>query len=98
MCHKRHDLIAISVADPRERALPDAGFLPLADAETAEVVELDTRNPRIRELFSTRAARRAKELSQLLKKMKIDELAIRTDENYLASLRRFFRMRERRFR
>jgi uncharacterized protein (DUF58 family) len=96
--NRRHDLIAITVADPREQAMPDVGFVSLRDAETGEVVEVDTRHPRVRALFENRSAGRFAELSDGLKKLGVDQLAIRTDEDYMTSLRRFFHMRERRFR
>jgi uncharacterized protein (DUF58 family) len=96
--NRRHDLIAVTVTDPREQALPDVGFLTLRDAETGEIVEVDTRHPRVRALFENRAAGRSAQLSDGLKKVGVDQLAIRTDEDYLTSLRRFFHMRERRFR
>jgi len=98
LCNARHDLIAVSVADPREQVLPDVGFISLVDAETGQVVELDTRHPKVRALFAGRAAERAERLSAELRKVGVDELAIRTDEDYLKSFRRFFHMRERRFR
>jgi len=98
VCNKRHDLIAITVADPREHVLPDVGFISLMDAETGEIVELDTRHPQVRALFKTETAGRREALSEELKKVGVDELAIRTDEDYLKGLRRFFRMREKRFR
>ncbi len=97
-CNKRHDLVAITVADPREHVLPDVGFISLVDAETGRIVELDTRHPRVRALFETRTAERSERLSDELKRVGVDELPIRTDEDYLTSLRRFFRMREKRFR
>ena len=98
LCNSRHDLIAVTVTDPREQALPDVGFISLVDAETGQIVELDTRHPQVRELFASRTAQRAETLSADLRKVGVDELAIRTDEDYLKSLRRFFHMRERRFR
>ena len=98
VANRRHDLIAVSVDDPRERTLPDVGFITLADAETGELIEVDTRHPQVRELFRDRAAARSAELAQRLKKTGVDQLAIDTDEDYRKSLRRFFRMRERRFR
>jgi uncharacterized protein (DUF58 family) len=98
LCNARHDLIAITVADPREKALPDVGFISLLDAETGEVVELDTRHPKVRAMFAARANGRAEKLTGDLRKVGVDELAIRTDEDYLTSFRRFFHMRERRFR
>ncbi|MEQ8768715.1 MAG: DUF58 domain-containing protein [Planctomycetota bacterium] len=98
LAQQRHEVIAISIADPREGALPDVGFLNLRDAETGEVIEVDTSHARVRELFAARSGEREQARSKGLKKLGIDELAIRTDEDYLTSLRRFFRMRERRYR
>lgn len=98
LCRARHDLIAITVTDPREHALPDVGFLSLVDAETGQLVELDTRHPAVRNLFQAQAEQRCERLSADLRKIGVDELSIFTTEEYLTSLRRFFRMRERRFR
>ena len=98
VANKRHDLVAITVADPREHVLPDVGFITLKDAETSEIVELDTRHRQVRALFEERTTRRSEQLSDELKKMGVDELAIGTGEDYLKSLRWFFRMREKRFR
>ncbi len=98
VCNQRHDLIAVTVADPREQVLPDVGFLSLLDAENGRIVEVDTRHPQVRALFQSRAAERSQRLSEKLRRARVDELAIRTDEEYLTSLRRFFHMRERRFR
>ena len=98
LCNSRHDLIAVTVTDPRERVLPDVGFISLVDAETGQIVELDTRHPQVRALFAARTAQRTQELSTQLRKAGVDELAIATNEDYLKSLRRFFHMRERRFR
>ena len=98
VCSRRHDLVAITVADPREHVLPDVGFISLVDAETGQVVELDTRHPSVRSLFETRTADRSQELSNELRRVGVDELPIHTDEDYLISLQRFFRMREKRFR
>ncbi len=98
LCNSRHDLIAVTVADPREEVLPDVGFISLVDAETGQIVEVDTRHPQVRALFASRTAGQAEERSTGLRKVGVDELAIRTDEDYLKSIRRFFYMRERRFR
>ena len=95
---RRHDLIAVTVSDPRERGLPDVGFVRFRDAETGEVVEADTRHPRVRSLFAARSAAGSERLSADFKRVGIDELAIDTGKDYLKDLRRFFRMRARRIR
>jgi uncharacterized protein (DUF58 family) len=96
--NQRHDLTAITVSDQREQALPDVGFISLRDAETGEVIEVDTRHPRVRELFASHNAQRGEALSQQLKRMGVDQLPVATQGDYLLSLHKFFRMREKRFR
>lgn len=98
VCGRRHDLIAVNVTDPREETLPDVGFVNLVDAETGELMELDTRHPQVRALFAKQAVERSETLSQQLKRSGVDELPIGTDDDYLVDLRRFFNMREKRFR
>ena len=46
IANQRHDCVAVTMEDPRESSLPDVGFLTLRDAETDELLELDTRHPR----------------------------------------------------
>jgi len=94
----RHDLVAITVADPREEELPPGDFVTLEDAETGERVEVDARHPGVRRAFAERAAQRESQLDEKLRRSGVDRLPIRTDVPYLDSLRRFFRMRERRLR
>ena len=96
VANQRHDCIAVTLSDPRECTLPDVGFLTLRDAETDEVLELDTRHPKVRELFAQNATRRDQQLVQSLRRAGVDRLDIRTDQAYSLSMQRFFHMRERR--
>lgn len=95
IANQRHDCIAVTLEDPRERELPDVGFLTLRDAETDELIELDTHNPRVRAMFAKAANERQTKLKDILRKANVDRLEIRTDQSYATSLQRFFRMRER---
>ena len=95
VANQRHDCIAVTLQDPRETVLPDVGFLTLRDAETDELVELDTRHPQVRRLFAKAAADREKTLTGWLRSASVDRLEIRTDQPYAHSLQRFFHMRER---
>lgn len=96
IANARHDVVALTVADPRELELPPVGFVTLEDEETGRIVEVDTRHPRVRELFAQGASSRRAGLQASLRRSGVDELAVRTDQSYVASLNRFFRMRERR--
>lgn len=95
IANQRHDCIAVTLADPREMTLPDVGFLTLRDAETDELIELDTRHPKVRALFAKAADQREQMLTGWFRKANVDRLSIRTDESYSKSLQKFFRMRER---
>ena len=93
---RRHDLIAISVVDPREEELPDAGRLTLEDAETGEQIEIDTSNRRVRTAYAAEVARRTAERLREFRRKKVDAISLKTDADYVPALRSFFRTRERR--
>ena len=48
---KRHDLIAVSITDPREVSMPNAGLIQLEDAETGEMVMIDTGSSSFRKRY-----------------------------------------------
>jgi uncharacterized protein (DUF58 family) len=95
IANQRHDCIAVTLSDPRELSLPNVGILTIRDAETDELLELDTRHPKVRALFAKTAEDREQKLTGWFRKASVDRLAIRTDESYAKSLQKFFRMRER---
>ncbi len=94
--NRRHDLVAVSVNDPKERELPDIGLLTIEDAETGEQVELDTTRPEIRDGFAHLADERQKTLQRAIRSAGVDCLELSTDKAYLPELLNFFNTRERR--
>lgn len=94
--NQRHDLVAITLSDPRERELPDVNIVVLRDAETGELVEVDTRHKKVRELFAKNARAHDEKLNATLRKASVDRLDVPTEKNFAHSLQRFFKMRERR--
>jgi uncharacterized protein (DUF58 family) len=93
---KRHDLVALSIRDPREEQLPAVGLVELRDAETGEQAVVDTFDAGVREVFASRAKARLDNLRQLFRSTAVDQVEIRTDADYMQPLVKFFRMRERR--
>jgi uncharacterized protein (DUF58 family) len=92
---KRHDFIAVSVTDPREIRLPDVGLIELEDAETGEMVLLDTGSKEIRNHYKHLGAERRNQLRRLFRIIDVDLLEVINGRNYVRDLIRFFRMRER---
>jgi len=91
---RRHDLIAISVTDPRERKLPDVGLIDVEDAETGEIVTIDAGSKRARTQFEALGRERDAKLRQSLHSMAIDHISVVTGRDYVRDLVGFFRMRE----
>jgi len=94
--NRRHDLIAVHVEDPREKELPDVGIVALEDAESGEVIELDTASPTVRKRFKELSLERGRRLVSDFRSEGIDTLQLQTDAPYMPALQRFFKTRERR--
>ena len=93
---RRHDLIGVSVTDPRERELPDVGRITLEDAETGEQILLNTGDAWTRKAYANLAADQQTRLRATMRKSGIDLLELSTDSSYIAPLIGFFRSRSRR--
>jgi uncharacterized protein (DUF58 family) len=94
--NRRHDVVAVHVTDKYEAELPALGRLVLKDAETGDVVEINTGDERRRRAFAERQKRSQEELLRLLRSARIDTIQVRTDEPYAAALGQFFQTREKR--
>ncbi len=98
LASRRHDLVALHVHDLRESELPDVGQLSVEDAETGELIELDTTDESVRRRFAELAKQRMDNLRRALAGEGVDALNLDTSEPYEPALRSFFKNRERRMR
>jgi uncharacterized protein (DUF58 family) len=96
IANKRHDVVAITITDPRETSLPNAGLIELVDAEKGKTVLVDTSNARLRETYASRAAKLMDERMKMFHSVDVDHIDIRTDRPYIDELTKFFRMRKKR--
>jgi uncharacterized protein (DUF58 family) len=92
----RHDLVAMHIQDRREQELPNVGLLAIEDAETGEMLELSTANPKVRARFAELSRRHVEALRRMLNAEAVDSLELETGESYVPPLMRFFKTRERR--
>jgi uncharacterized protein (DUF58 family) len=93
LTNTRHDVVCLHLHDPRESELPDAGLVTLEDAETGELVELDSGHAAVRGRFADFNAQRLEELSQALIRTGVDTLRLKTTEPFAPVLQRFFEIR-----
>jgi hypothetical protein len=93
--NRRHDLIAVHIEDPREKELPNVGWVALEDAETGEIIELNTARAAVRKQFRERSLERALRLKSDMRAEGVDTLQLQTDLPYIPALQRFFKSRGR---
>ena len=96
MANRRHDVVAVHIADRYELELPALGRLTLEDAETGEILELNTSPVVTRDAFALRQQKQKEDLARQLRSSGIDAIQLQTDEPYSAALGRFFENREKR--
>ncbi len=96
LMHRRHDLVALHLFDPREMTLPDVGLLTLEDAETGEIVQMDTGRREVRERYAAVANEARCETVRSLRREGVDCLELDTGRPYMPALLGFFKTRERR--
>ncbi|HZE43699.1 MAG TPA: DUF58 domain-containing protein [Steroidobacteraceae bacterium] len=94
--NRRHDLVAVHIEDPREKELPNVGIVALEDAESGEVIELDTASRAVRQRFKELSLERSHRLVSDFRFEGIDTLQLQTNAPYMPALQRFFKTRERR--
>ena len=90
---RRHDLIGVTVSDPRESALPDVGLLEIQDAESGETIVIDTGSREVRNRYEQFAREKHERLSNLFKSFGVDHIQLFTDRDYVLDLVKFFRKR-----
>ncbi len=96
--NKRHDIVGISISDPREKELPDIGLVEFEDAETGEILLLDTGDDLLKKEFANRRLSLIESRNRAFRSMSLDAIDIFTDKPYIEPLILFFRMRAKRFR
>jgi uncharacterized protein (DUF58 family) len=92
---RRHDVVAVSISDVADTALPEAGLIVLRDPETGREVAVDTSRSDLRGGFENAVLTEQAEVRRLFRKLGIDEIDVRTDTSAVRPLLQFFKRRER---
>ncbi|HEY0813234.1 MAG TPA: DUF58 domain-containing protein [Pseudonocardia sp.] len=93
---RRHDVVAIQVVDRREFELPAAGMIYVEDAETGEVIFVDTDDPGFQRRLREQADERQATLVADLRSAGLDLFTVSTDEDLVRALFRVAVLRRRR--
>jgi uncharacterized protein (DUF58 family) len=91
---KRHDVIAVTLEDPRERDLPIIGMMKMRDAESDVERWIDTNDIHIQQVFCRFWTEHDQRLERTFLSTKVDRIKIEINKSYIRPLVNFFRMRE----
>ncbi len=96
IANRKHDVVAVTVTDPKEMEIPPLGLIEVEDGETGERVILDLSRKKFADMFSEAAAGVRDRRKAIFTRAKVDEIGLKTDEDYVEPLVRFFQERQRR--
>lgn len=93
LTNQRHDLISIALSDPRENEIPNVGLITLEDAETGELIEVNTADSSVRKRYQNQAKQRRYLFHKQMLQNGLDYVQVGTDEPYLPTLRQLMARR-----
>ena len=95
---RRHDLVVITITDPAEESLPRLGMVEFEDAETGEIMTIDTSDKKLLQQYRAYRIQQNETRQRILKSLGIDSIDLLTSETSTPKLHKFFRERARRYR
>jgi len=90
---RKHDLIGVHLHDPLERELPNVGLVQTRDAESGELLWLDTSSKRVREAFTQQFEDNRATCIDVFRRAGTDLIHLETDKPYVKTLMNFFKKR-----
>jgi uncharacterized protein (DUF58 family) len=94
----KHDVVPVTLVDPRDVEIPDVGLATFEDLESGESILVDTGDPKVRAHYANEMAKLASSRRQLFNKLGLDAVEIETGGSFVAPLRDLFARRTRRMR
>ncbi|HEX9513644.1 MAG TPA: DUF58 domain-containing protein [Puia sp.] len=92
---KKHDMIGIKVYDKMDMELPAIGLIEAEDSETGGRTWVDTNDYLVRTNYQQHFFNQTEQSKSIFHKAGCDLLHLRTDEDYVKILQRFFASRHR---
>lgn len=90
---RKHDLVALQIYDRREAELPPVGFMKLKDAESGKDMWIDANDRRTRTKYNANWRESQQALTDMFRKSGVDNVSVRTDEDYVKALISLFKQR-----
>ena len=91
---RKHDVVACVVNDAAEYSLPRMGVIEVQDAETGEIVTVDTSSPSFRQEYEDAVLKRKEQRDRLLRLSQVERVDVKSSEDYVDPLVAFFKKRK----
>jgi uncharacterized protein (DUF58 family) len=88
---RRHDVVGVHVYDKYDKELPDAGLVQVQDAESGQLMWLDTSERAVRINYAAAYDKKYKYCLQAFRKSGAALINVRTDEDYVKVLQGYFK-------
>ncbi len=95
VANRKHDVVAIQVYDRRVAELPSVGLMKVFDAETQHEQYIDTSSKYVRRAHAEWWKQQCDRLKCVFTKCDVDDISVRTDQDYVSSLKMLFTKRAR---
>lgn len=93
IANNKHDIVALQIYDKLDTELPSIGLMKVVDAETQEVMWIDTSSKAVRNEYNKHFTKQQFLLEQAFNKSRVDSVSLTTDQDYVKGLIRLFKMR-----
>jgi uncharacterized protein (DUF58 family) len=91
---RKHDVVACVVNDAAEYNLPDMGVIEVQDAETGEIVTVDTSSADFRKRYEQEVLKRKDQRDKLLRLSQVERVDVKSSDDYVNPLVAFFKKRK----
>ena len=93
IANRKHDIVALQVYDSLETQLPSVGLMKVMDAESGTERWVDTSSRRVRQVYQDWWKKQQENMQTSFNRSKVDNVSVRTDEDYVKALRALFKKR-----
>ncbi len=93
IANRKHDVVALQIYDHRFAELPDVGIIKMKDAESGDEIFVDTSSRMVRRVHHEWWVRYQSWIRNIFTKSNVDNISVRTDEDYVKALMNLFRKR-----
>lgn len=94
VARRKHDIIPVVIADPREHEMPNVGLVRLQDEETGEVVTLDTASRKNRHAYAESYRKQSEARDNFFRRLRLTPIHLETGCDIVEPLHKYFHQRE----